>query len=152
MPKITIMDDIIDKLIDKKKELGVTNGWIAEKSGVPEATVTKLFNGTTKSPGSATLNPIAAALGISIDTGEEIKPVPEADPYIGKLIENYEKQLQQKDKWIRILAIALAVFVAFVFCVLIYDITNLDRGWVRYQSMMGGIKSAVDSVIDYFNL
>lgn len=146
------MDDIIDRLIEKKKELGVTNGWIAEKSGVPEQTVAKVMNGTTKSPGSATLNPIAAALGISIDTGEEIKPAPEADPYIGKLIENYEKQLQQKDKWIRILAIALAVFVAFVFCVLIYDITNLDRGWVRYQSMMGGIKSAVDSVIDYFNL
>lgn len=148
------MDDIIDKLIEKKKELGVTNGWIAEKSGVPEQTVAKLMNGTTKSPGSATLNPIAAALGISMDTGEEIKaPVsPEEDPYIGKLIENYEKQLRQKDRWIRILAIALAVVVALVFCVLIYDITNLDRGLVRYQSMMGGIKSAVDGIKGYFNL
>lgn len=163
------MDDIIEKLIEKKKELGVTNGWIAENSGVPEQTVAKVMNGTTKNPGTATLNPIATALGVSIDTGEDIKPpdIPRDDKYIDMLIasyqkqltskdENYRAQLKHRDKWIAILAIALAVVVLLEFGILIYDITNLDRGWVRSMWASGNIKNAIGEAIetakDYFGL
>lgn len=163
------MDDIIEKLIEKKKELGVTNGWIAENSGVPEQTVAKVMNGTTKNPGTATLNPIATALGISVDTGEDINSPPEMtklhidDKYIDMLIESYQKQLQDKDKiykeqlksrgiWLVALAIILGLIIATLFSILIYDITHLDRGWVRSMWANGNIKSAIDSVIDYFTV
>lgn len=163
------MDDIIEKLIEKKKELGVTNGWIAENSGVPEQTVAKVMNGTTKNPGTATLNPMAAALGISIDTGEDIRQpeVSPTDKYIDMLIasyknqlaskdENYRAQLKHRDKWIVVLAIALAVVILLEFTVLLYDITNLDRGWIRSMWANGNIRNTIGEAIEtakgYFGL
>ena len=63
------MDNIVERLKSKKAEMGVTNAWIEKMSGVPESTVTKVLNGTNKSPTIATIGPIAAALGVSIDAG-----------------------------------------------------------------------------------
>ncbi len=40
----------ISELIERKKELGYTNAMIADKSGVPLATVQKIFSGKTKHP------------------------------------------------------------------------------------------------------
>lgn len=152
------MDEIIQRLIDKKRELNVSNGWIAEKSGIPEATVTKILNGSTKSPGTATVAPIAAVLGVSVGNDED-ESVERDERYIAlllenyekqteRLVKNYEKQLRSKDMWIRALAIALAAVVAFIFGVVIYDISNLDMGWVRYQQALGNMENSVRSAWD----
>ena len=60
------MENIVEKLIAKKAELHVTNAWIAEKSKVPEHTVTRIMNRSSKSPSFATIIPIAEALGVSL--------------------------------------------------------------------------------------
>lgn len=148
--------------------MGVTNAWIEEKSGVPESTVTKVLNGTNKSPTIATLGPIAAALGVSIDAGvivstEETKPdrpiVPE-DIYLKMLIASYDRQLEtaearirRKNKWILAFAIAFGVMFAFLLCLLAWDVTHPNMGWIQYQQMMAGkISGWVDTVIDMFAL
>ncbi len=148
------MENIIDRLKDKKRELDVTNAWIAEKSGVPESTVTKVFNGTNKSPTIATLGPIAAAMGVSIDAGvivstDETKPgqpiVPE-DIYLKMLIASYDRQLEnaearirRKNKWILAFAIAFALMFVLLLLVMLYDATRPDIGWFQYQEMMRGV-------------
>ena len=148
------MENIIDRLKDKKRELDVTNAWIAEKSGVPESTVTKVFNGTNKSPTIATLGPIAAALGVSIDAGvivstDETKPgqpiVPE-DTYLKMLIASYDRQLEaaearirRKNKWILAFAITFATMFFLLLIVLLYDATMPNIGWFQYQEMMRGM-------------
>ena len=52
----------IEELQKRKKELGYTCSVIAEKSGVPAATVQKIISGKTKSPGYKNLHAIEAVL------------------------------------------------------------------------------------------
>ena len=52
----------IDELKDRKKQLGYTNAVIAGKSGVPLATVQKIFSGATQHPRWETLASIEKAL------------------------------------------------------------------------------------------
>lgn len=156
------MDDFIDKLINRKRELGVTNAWVSETSGVPEQTVAKVLNGTTKNPGMATLSPIAAALGISVETGEILETEkPREDDIARELLEIserksetlvgiYKEQLKQKNRWIIALAIAIAAMVISTFAVFAYDITHLDRGWFQSQPSCGCVQAASSGTVDNF--
>ena len=47
---------------DRKRELGLTNEMIAERSGVPYPTVQKFFSGTTKAPRQKTIDAIQRVL------------------------------------------------------------------------------------------
>ena len=51
-----------DEMKKKKKELGLTGKMIAEESGIPLATVLKIFSGETKAPRKATLDAILSVL------------------------------------------------------------------------------------------
>jgi len=55
----------IEELQARKRALGYTTEQIAEKSGVPVATVRKIFGGITKSPRAKTLRAIEWALGFA---------------------------------------------------------------------------------------
>ena len=55
----------IEELQARKRALGYTTEQIAEKSGVPVATVRKIFGGVTKSPRAKTLRAIEWALGFA---------------------------------------------------------------------------------------
>lgn len=151
------MDNIVERLKAKKAEMGVTNAWIEEKSGVPESTVTKVLNGTNKSPTIATLGPIAAALGVSIDAGvivstEDTKtdrPIVPEDIYLKMLIASYDRQLEnaearirRKNKWILAFAVTFAVMFVLLLLVMLYDATRPEIGWFRYQEMMRGMSVA----------
>lgn len=102
------MQNIVEKLIEKKAEMGVTNAWIAEKSGVPESTVTKVMNGTNKSPTMATIIPIAEALNVPISpqTIERIaeETIPKAaeeaivNHTIAAMERAHEKVIAEKDR------------------------------------------------------
>ena len=52
----------IQVLRKMKKEVGITNGEIAELSGIPVSTVNKIFSGATKNPRYATLLAIEQVL------------------------------------------------------------------------------------------
>lgn len=69
MDRTTLASEmLIDALIKKKDELHITCTQIAEQSGTPESTVTKVFNRTVKSPSLDTLIPIAQVLDVSMDS------------------------------------------------------------------------------------
>lgn len=113
MPKLTtVSESLIELCKARKEELGMTNATIAENTGIPESTITKLFNNTIRSPSVETVIPIARVLNISIDTMTVIKkgsepsspPVvqnvgalsPIIEQFNKQLAESYEKQLKAK--------------------------------------------------------
>ncbi len=137
------MDNIVEKLIAKKAELHVTNAWIAERSKVPEHTVTRIMNRTSKSPSFATIIPIAEALGVSLTpqaieqaeakvteeitekvteqiTEEVQKPTPsqtiaeELERQYTRLLEEKDARIQDKDRQIHILWRVVSVLAAAV--------------------------------------
>lgn len=57
----------LDNLKELKKEKGVTNKQIAEKTLLPERTVNRIFSGDTDNPYVDTLHRIVSALGGSLD-------------------------------------------------------------------------------------
>lgn len=150
-------DLLIECLISKKEDLHLTNAAIAEQSGVPESTVTKLFNRTIKSPTFDTIAPIARTLNVSLDALLEMDtadiPKTAAQPVDGKmfamLIESYTRQLIVKNRWITILAAAL--FAVFVLLILFigYDVSHPNLGWVQYTVYA---RSAMRHIIDTFKL
>lgn len=54
----------IEKMKLRKKEMGLTNQEISERSGVPVGTVNKIFSGATKSPQYSTVTALETALGM----------------------------------------------------------------------------------------
>lgn len=102
MPKlVTVSESLIELCKRQKEELGITNALIAEKTGVPESTVTKLFNGTIKAPSIETILPIANLLHISIDSlsviddsvPEKAPPVVQSMNAVSPIIDQLSKQL-----------------------------------------------------------
>ncbi|MDO4617337.1 MAG: Uma2 family endonuclease [Lachnospiraceae bacterium] len=55
----------IEEMKKKKQELGYSNERLARLSGVPEATIQKIFSGTTKSPRYETIHALERALSDS---------------------------------------------------------------------------------------
>lgn len=151
------MQKLVEKLIEKKAELGVTNAWIAEESGVPESTVTKVMNGTNKSPQMATLVPIAEALDVPLSskTIERITAQSEPAPTTEmvnqtiaamersheRLTAEMEKRIADKDRQIRHMWwVIIILAILFLSCVIgfvilyIYDHSVPDRGWITQST------------------
>lgn len=137
------MENIVEKLIAKKAELHVTNAWIAEKSKVPEHTVTRIMNRSSKSPSFATIIPIAEALNVCLTpqaieqaeakVAEEItekvteqiteevqKPTPsqtiaeELERQYTRLLEEKDSRIQDKDHQIHILWRVVSVLAVVI--------------------------------------
>ena len=58
---------VSNKITELKKQKGLTNAKLAELSGVPLGTISKIASGQTKDPQLGALSSIAAALGCSIE-------------------------------------------------------------------------------------
>lgn len=125
----------LDYLISLKEKSDLTNEQIANVSGVPESTITRIFSGRTENPYFQTIVDIVKALDGSIDVMEGIKTegkvnVPTESE--NKLIQLYREVIQNKDKWIKFL-VSLLVIILFVFMSLFcYDILNPTVGWFQY--------------------
>ena len=57
----------LDKLKDLKKRSGMSTKQIAEKTNMPERTITRIFSGETYAPGIDKLRDIVYAMGGSLD-------------------------------------------------------------------------------------
>lgn len=57
----------LEKIAELKKKRGYTNKELAELSGVPLGTLSKIVSGTTKDPQLSALMAIAKALGCSVE-------------------------------------------------------------------------------------
>ena len=76
---------------ERKKELGLTNEMISERSGVPLGTVQKIFSGHTEAPRYSTLIAIEEVLKKPSMIGESVQPysLPLAEKKEGYTIEDY---------------------------------------------------------------
>ncbi len=59
--------DWLDDIKKRKKEQGLTNEALAERSGISVGTLNKLLSGASSDPKLSTLIPLASALGCSLD-------------------------------------------------------------------------------------
>lgn len=147
---------MIEQLKSLQKRSGLTAAQWASESGVPTDTINKILNGTTKSPGFQTICSLIIAAGGSVDELLGIKAAVEQkdgeidvsvlnairDTYESKIIdlkEYHAQHIETKDSQIadllrtrRIVSIALAAVVIFVFGILIFDLLNGGVGYVRY--------------------
>lgn len=140
-------ESIIDGIIQKRKETGMTNRQIVEASGLSRGTVERFFRqDPTQTVTMLTVNAIAEAVGYTIegDAPDDAPPEQLASFYKERLrvmAAHYERRLREKNQWLRVLAIACGVLMLFIFGVLIYDALSPSAGWFR-QQMQGAVSAA----------
>lgn len=140
-------DSIIDEIIKKRDEAGITNRQIVEVSGLSRGTVERFFKkDPSQSPTMLTVNAIAEAVGYSIDekAPDDIPPDHLASFYEDRLrimASHYERRLKEKNQWLRVLAVACGVLMLFILGVLLYDALSPSVGWFR-QQMQGAVSAA----------
>lgn len=117
-----------------KDASNMTAQQIADKSGVPVATVNRVFQGLTENPGFDTVYKLVKAMGGSLNDLDEI-PMSEAAPE--SLAQLYERGLEYRNKKIRRLERTITIIAVFAFLVMaavigmmVYDMMHLDRGWI----------------------
>lgn len=132
-------ESIIDGIIQKRNETGMTNRQIVEASGLSRGTVERFFRqDPTQTVTMLTVNAIAEAVGYTIegDAPDDAPPEQLADFYKERLrvmAVHYERRLKEKNQWLRVLAVACGVLMLFIFSVLLYDALSPSAGWFRQQ-------------------
>ena len=161
--------DIIDGIIQKKNEIGMTNQQLADASGVPKSTVDKIVRRETSNPTMQTILDLAAAVGYSFSNHPEmVTPVPESaikDPMVLHMINYYERQsiayeerlkrlsanynmlLAEKNRWIQTLAIIIGLIVAGIVTILLIDLATPDVGWFPHDASSLEIALAIIGII-----
>lgn len=117
-----------------KEQSGLTEAQIADLSGVPKGTVTRILAGRTDNPGYQNVADIVKALHGSLDAMEMIQSeekVHMESETESKLISLYREIVRNKDKWIKVLAITLGAVMAVVLFLLVFDIMNPTVGWFQ---------------------
>lgn len=130
----------IEKLVQMKQQCGLTTQQIADKSGVPASSITRMLKGQTEEPSFSSVAKTVKAMGGSLDelVGIEPKTVTITNKEIvhedERLINLYERAIASKNRWIRWLFIILLVLIVFVIGLLIFDILDHNNGWYRQAS------------------
>lgn len=128
---------------DKKDALGLTQQDIAERAGIPAATVKTFFSHASKAPSVYTVGPICKVLGISLDEyfdiSEQLTPTEET---LKTKQDEMQQRLRVKAHTIETLEQALrfrrhiiynlmaAVILLLVWCIYI-DMHCLEFGFFR---------------------
>lgn len=140
-------ESIIDGIIQKRNETGMTNRQIVEASGLSRGTVERFFRqDPTQTVTMLTVNAIAEAVGYTIegDAPDDAPPEQLADFYKERLrvmAVHYERRLKEKTQWLRVLAVACGVLMLFILGILLYDAQSPSTGWFR-QQMQGPVSAA----------
>ncbi len=140
-------ESIIDGIIQKRNETGMTNRQIVEVSGLSRGTVERFFRqDPTQTVTMLTVNAIAEAVGYTIegDAPDDAPPDQLADFYKERLrvmAVHYERRLKEKTQWLRIMAVACGVLMLFILGILLYDALSPSAGWFR-QQMEGPVSAA----------
>lgn len=123
-----------ERLRAMKDASNMTAQQIADKSGVPVATVNRVLQGLTENPGFDTVCKLVKAMGGNLNDLGEI-PMSEAAPE--SLAQLYERGLEYRNKKIRRLERTITIIAVFTFLVmvavigmLVYDMMHLDKGWI----------------------
>ena len=122
---------ILAKLKELKAQKNLTNQQIADLSGVPLSTVTRVFNGQTDNPNIGTIEDIVKGMGFSLDDVTGIKQTEEKYSPDDNLIQLYKEMIRTKDKYIRFLSGTLVAIVVILLIMLLLDLFVLDVGYIR---------------------
>lgn len=123
-----------ERLRAMKDASNMTAQQIADKSGVPVATVNRVLQGLTENPGFDTVCKLVKAMDGNLNDLGEI-PMSEAAPE--SLAQLYERGLEYRNKKIRRLERTITIIAVFAFLVMaavigmmVYDMMHLDKGWI----------------------
>ena len=122
---------ILAKLKEIKAEKKLTNQQVADLSGVPLSTVTRIFNGQTDNPNIETIEDIAEGMGVSLGDITGIKQIEEKFSPDDNLIQVYKDIIQNQRKYIRLLAGALITILIVILIMLFLDMFILDVGYFK---------------------
>ena len=132
---------LIERLRALKDKSGMTSKEIAEKSKVPESTVTRILSGKTENPTIITVMAMTKAMGGTsadiFDDDAQIIPsanviVSDAEKRHSEVVELYREIVKTKNKWIKFLMIWNISITVFIILLLILDLMNGDVGFFRY--------------------
>lgn len=115
-----MLKEDLNELKDKRH---MTLQDIADKSGVPLSTVKKIFNGNTRDPGYLSLKPI-------LDVLQDDKSNSQTE----EMTDLYERIIKHKNKWIKFLTILSVSFAAIFIALLVYDLCDLNIGFIRTRA------------------
>ena len=130
---------ITRKLIALKTARNLTNQQIADLSGVPLSTVTRILSGQTENPNIQTIADIVGALDGSMDDILGLKSQAQKEPQshtdlielYKEIIRNKDETIRSKDKAIKIMVGVLIGIVATLMIILIIDMANGGLGILR---------------------
>ena len=124
----------------------VTQAKLAELTGIPQGTLSRILNGSTDCPTFSNVTAIVKALHGSLDVMTGIVSDPDKKPMQASERELYEKlladkerqlrsvngMLEQKQQWLTRLWRALMVTVVIIGVVLVADMCIGSIGFIRY--------------------
>ena len=131
---------IIEKLKTLKNQSNITIPELSNLSGIPEATIRRIFSGDTPDPRFDTVVKLVTAMGGSLDDfiGATKKIEIEANA-ISALKESYDTRINeikehlkslQRDK--HILAVVAATLVLFLVGLVVLELSIPTHGWIQY--------------------
>lgn len=134
-------ETLVDRLRMLKEKSGMTSAQIAEKSKVPESTVTRIFTGKTANPTIITVIAMTKAMGGSaadiFDDDTQVNPttgiiISDAEKYHNEIVGLYKEMLRVRMRTIKILALILGVIVGILIFLLFFDLFNGGIGYIRH--------------------
>lgn len=124
-----------DYLKARKTQLKLTAQELADLSGVSLATVNNILCGRTPAPGIDTAAALIQAVSGSLDEACDLTaPPPQPEPTACdtcKLVKLYRERAKQKDRYVLVLFGVCSFFVAVILFVLLYDLFNINIGYIR---------------------
>lgn len=135
--------DIIDGILAKKQEKGLSNQQLADAAGIPRSTVDRILRKDTPNPSMQNILDLAGAVGYQIGVPMPDKPRHrDDDQQIAYLVRTYEDQiarlrahynmlLAEKNRWINYLFVLTIVLVVFIMLILLFDVFQPAVGWIQ---------------------
>lgn len=136
---------LCEKLQEMKQKSQQSYQTIADKSGVPLPTVKRIFSGQTPDPSYTTVCLLIKAMEIppeeTIGLYEAMATTAPVDNADTRLIDLYERSIDTKNKWIRLLLIICLSLVSIFIFILIWDICNPNIGFFHFtmESIENGL-------------
>ena len=123
-----------------KKACGYTWAEISTLSGIPEATIKKIFTGETADPRFETIAKLVLSMGGNLNDivdGNRKAKVEENSITIlreicDKRLEDHKDYMETLKRDKKMLSVAVAVLGGVIALILILDILIGSHGWVRY--------------------
>lgn len=151
------VSEIIDGILNKKKEQDLSTQTISDASGVPKSTVDRILRKETANPSMQNVLDIAAAVGYRIG-GEIPKPdFPRDEKFVeyimllnddrvsrmkahhNQMLAEKDRRIETQEKWIRGLVVAIILLVVFIITWLVVDVLHPTAGWIQRAIAAGMI-------------